>query len=149
MQAAGRTRLQVFVSPWASRRIQNRDQPPNIIGEPTDLIEGIFRLAMSELHGPVNIGNLVEMMIRQFAEKIIQITGAKLGIKYRDLPVNDPKVRQPEITRAPIQLNWEPKVEFDEGIRVTIDYFRKNWERDLQASHASLMPSITCAPETS
>jgi dTDP-glucose 4,6-dehydratase len=91
----------------------------------SDLIEGIFRLAMSEHHGPVNIGNPVEMTIKQFAEKILQITGAKIGIEYRELPVDDPKVRQPDITRARTQLNnWSPKVEFDEGIRATIDYFR-------------------------
>ena len=92
----------------------------------SDLIEGIFRLAMSEHHGPVNIGNPVEMTIKQFAEKILEITGAKAGVEYRDLPVDDPKVRQPDITRARTQLNnWGPKVEFDEGIRVTIEYFRK------------------------
>jgi len=91
----------------------------------SDLIEGIFRLAISEHHGPVNIGNPVEMTIKQFAEKILQITGAKVGIEYRELPVDDPKVRQPDITRARKQLNnWSPKVEFDEGIRATIDYFR-------------------------
>src|ERR1700744_2431468 len=92
----------------------------------SDLIEGIFRLAMSEHHGPVNIGNPVEMTIKQFAEKILEITGATAGVEYRDLPVDDPKVRQPDITRARAQLNnWGPKVEFDEGIRITIDYFRK------------------------
>src|ERR1700726_693254 len=92
----------------------------------SDLIEGIFRLAMSKNHGPINIGNPVEMTIKQFAEKILEITGAKAGVEYRDLPVDDPKVRQPDITRARSQLNnWGPKVEFDEGIRVTIDYFRK------------------------
>jgi dTDP-glucose 4,6-dehydratase len=81
---------------------------------------------MSEHHGPVNIGNPVEMTIKQFAEKILEITGAKAGVEYRDLPVDDPKVRQPDITRARTQLNnWGPKVEFDEGIRVTIEYFRK------------------------
>src|ERR1700680_699436 len=91
----------------------------------SDLIEGIFRLAMSEHHGPVNIGNPVEMTIKQFAEKILEITGAKAGVEYRELPVDDPKVRQPDITRARTQLNnWSPKVEFDEGIRATIDYFR-------------------------
>jgi len=92
----------------------------------SDLIEGIFRLAMSEHHGPVNIGNPVEMTIKKFAEKILQITAAKSSIAYRELPVDDPKVRQPDITRARAQLNnWGPKVEFDEGIRITIDYFRK------------------------
>src|SRR6202048_4539755 len=91
----------------------------------SDLIDGIFRLAMSDFHEPVNIGNPREMTIKQFAEKILQITGAKIGIEYRELPVDDPKVRQPDITRARTQLNnWSPKVEFDEGIRATIDYFR-------------------------
>jgi dTDP-glucose 4,6-dehydratase len=91
----------------------------------SDLIEGIFRLAMSEHSGPINIGNPVEMTIKQFAEKILQITGAKSVIEYRELPVDDPKVRQPDITRARRQLNnWGPKVEFDEGIRRTIDYFQ-------------------------
>ncbi|HYY28986.1 MAG TPA: UDP-glucuronic acid decarboxylase family protein [Chthoniobacterales bacterium] len=91
----------------------------------SDLIEGIFRLATSENHGPINLGNPVEMTIKQFAERIIEITGCKSGIEYRDLPVDDPKVRQPDITQARAQLaNWEPKVGFDEGIRATIEYFR-------------------------
>jgi dTDP-glucose 4,6-dehydratase len=90
----------------------------------SDLIEGIFRLAMSKNHGPINIGNPVEMTIKQFAEKILEITGAAGGITYRELPIDDPKVRQPDITRARTLLGWEPKVDFDKGIRVTIDYFR-------------------------
>ena len=90
----------------------------------SDLIEGIFRLAMSEHHGPINIGNPVEMTIRQFAEKILEITGATGGITYKELPVDDPKVRQPDITRANTLLGWRPKVDFDKGIRITIDYFR-------------------------
>ena len=90
----------------------------------SDLIEGIFRLAMSEHHGPINIGNPVEMTIKQFAEKILEITGSKAGIIYRELPIDDPKVRQPDITRASKMLGWEPKVDFDKGIRITIDYFR-------------------------
>ncbi|MBV8532214.1 MAG: SDR family oxidoreductase [Verrucomicrobia bacterium] len=90
----------------------------------SDLIEGIFRLAMSEHHGPINIGNPVEMTIKQFAEKILEITGSKAGIIYRELPVDDPKVRQPDITRASKMLGWEPKVDFDKGIRITIGYFR-------------------------
>jgi dTDP-glucose 4,6-dehydratase len=89
-----------------------------------DLIDGIFRLAMSEHHGPVNIGNPGEMTIKQFAEKIIAITDAKVGVTYKDLPVDDPKVRQPDITRARTQLGWEPKVDFDTGIRETIKYFQ-------------------------
>jgi dTDP-glucose 4,6-dehydratase len=90
----------------------------------SDLIVGIFRLAMSDFHEPVNIGNPREMTIKQFAEEIIRITGTRSEIEYRPLPVDDPKVRQPDIGRARKVLQWEPKVEFDEGIRKTIDYFR-------------------------
>ena len=90
----------------------------------SDLIDGIFRLAMSDFHEPVNIGNPREMSIKQFAEEIIRITGTKSTIEYKPLPVDDPKVRQPDITRAKEVLNWEPRVEFEEGIRKTIDFFR-------------------------
>jgi dTDP-glucose 4,6-dehydratase len=92
----------------------------------SDLIDGIFKLAMSDFHEPVNIGNPREMTIKQFAEEILRITGAKSKIEYKPLPVDDPKVRQPDITRAKNVLGWEPKVQFDEGIRKTIDYFRKH-----------------------
>src|SRR5215210_5375830 len=90
----------------------------------SDLIDGIFKLAMSDFHEPVNIGNPREMTIKQFAEEIIRITGTKSQIEYRPLPVDDPKVRQPDITRARSVLKWEPRVEFDSGIRQTIEYFR-------------------------
>ncbi|MEP6672570.1 MAG: UDP-glucuronic acid decarboxylase family protein [Chthoniobacter sp.] len=90
----------------------------------SDLIDGIFKLSQSDFHEPVNIGNPREMTIKQFAEEIIRITGASSQIEYRPLPVDDPKVRQPDITRAKKVLNWEPRVDFDEGIRKTIDYFR-------------------------
>jgi dTDP-glucose 4,6-dehydratase len=90
----------------------------------SDLIDGIFKLSQSDFHEPVNIGNPREMTIKQFAEEIIRITGTSSRIEYRPLPVDDPKVRQPDITRAKNVLNWEPRVDFDEGIRKTIDYFR-------------------------
>jgi dTDP-glucose 4,6-dehydratase len=90
----------------------------------SDLIDGIFRLAMSDFHEPVNIGNPREMTIKQFAEEIRRITGTGSEIEYRPLPVDDPKVRQPDITRARTILGWEPRVKFDEGIRQTIDYFK-------------------------
>ncbi|MER3481588.1 MAG: NAD-dependent dehydratase, partial [Meiothermus sp.] len=83
----------------------------------SDLIEGIFRLAMSDFHEPINLGNPREMTIKQFAEEIIRITGAKSTIEYKPLPVDDPRVRQPDITRAKEILGWEPRVEFEEGIR--------------------------------
>jgi dTDP-glucose 4,6-dehydratase len=90
----------------------------------SDLIDGIFKLAMSDFHEPVNIGNPREMTIKQFAEEIIRITGARSTIDYKPLPVDDPKVRQPDISRAKKILGWGPKVQFDEGIKKTIEYFR-------------------------
>ena len=95
----------------------------------SDLIDGIFRLSQSEFHEPVNIGNPREMTIKQFAEEIIRITGTSAKIEHRPLPVDDPKVRQPDITRARTVLGWEPRVEFEEGITETIDYFRGCLER--------------------
>jgi len=90
----------------------------------SDLIDGIYRLMMSDFHEPVNIGNPREMTIRQFAEEILRITGADCQIEHMPLPVDDPKVRQPDITRAKTILSWEPKVDFDKGIRETIEFFR-------------------------
>ena len=90
----------------------------------SDLIDGIYRLALSDFHEPVNIGNPREMSILQFAEEILRITGSKSKIETHPLPVDDPKVRQPNITRARKVLGWEPKVTFEEGIATTIDYFR-------------------------
>jgi dTDP-glucose 4,6-dehydratase len=91
----------------------------------SDLIEGIFRLMMSNMPDPVNIGNPREMTIRELAETIIALTGSKSRIVSKPLPVDDPKVRQPDITRARTLLAWEPKVPLDEGLRVTLDYFRR------------------------
>src|SRR5713226_6637054 len=90
----------------------------------SDLIDGIFKLAMSDYHEPVNIGNPREMTIKQFAEEIIRITGARSTIEYKPLPVDDPKVRQPDISRAKKVLSWEPKIQFEQGIKETIEYFR-------------------------
>lgn len=90
----------------------------------SDLIDGIYRLMMSDFHEPVNVGNPREMTIRQFAEEIIKITGSSSQIETRPLPVDDPKVRQPNIARARKLLGWEPKVPFEEGIVKTIEYFR-------------------------
>ena len=95
----------------------------------SDLIDGIYRLSQSDYHEPVNVGNPREMTIKRFAEEIIRITGTKSGIEYKPLPVDDPKVRQPDIGRAKKILDWEPKVEFEEGITRTIDYFRQWLER--------------------
>lgn len=90
----------------------------------SDLIDGIFRLMMSGHPGPVNIGNPREMTIKQFAEEIIRITGTSSQIEHHPLPVDDPKVRQPDITLAGKVLGWEPKVRFEDGIPQTIDFFR-------------------------
>ena len=90
----------------------------------SDLIDGIFRLAMSEYHEPVNIGNPREMTILEFANKILEITGSKSEIIKKPLPEDDPKLRRPDITRARQLLCWEPKVDFESGIRETISYFK-------------------------
>ena len=90
----------------------------------SDLIDGIYRLMLSDFHEPVNIGNPREMTIMQFAEEILRITGSHSKIETHPLPVDDPKVRQPNITRARKVLGWEPKVAFEDGIATTIDYFR-------------------------
>jgi dTDP-glucose 4,6-dehydratase len=89
-----------------------------------DLIEGIWRLAGSSFHEPVNIGNPDEMTIRAFAEKIVAQTGSKSSVAYHPLPEDDPKVRQPDITRARSLLGWEPRVRLDDGLRRTIEFFR-------------------------
>jgi dTDP-glucose 4,6-dehydratase len=92
----------------------------------SDLIDGIFKLAMSDFHEPVNLGNPGEMTIKQFADEIIRLTRTKSTIEYKSLPVDDPKVRQPDISRAKQILGWEPRVNFEEGITRTIEYFRKS-----------------------
>jgi dTDP-glucose 4,6-dehydratase len=90
----------------------------------TDLIDGIFKLMMSDYHEPVNIGNPREMTIREFAEHIIRITGTSAAMEFKPLPEDDPKVRQPNIGLAKRLLGWEPQVEFEDGIVRTIDHFR-------------------------
>ncbi len=91
-----------------------------------DLVEGIFRLLMSDYHLPVNIGNPDEITIKEFAEEVIRLVGnPKAHIVYKPLPVDDPKVRQPDITRAKEILGWEPKVSREEGLKRTLEYFKK------------------------
>lgn len=89
-----------------------------------DLVEGIYRLLHSEEKLPVNIGNPREMTILQFAKAVLEITGAKSEIQYKPLPEDDPKIRQPDITRARTILGWEPKVPLEVGLQRTLDYFR-------------------------
>ena len=91
----------------------------------TDLVDGILRLLDSNVNEPVNIGNPHELTIKEIAETIIRMTGSKSRIIYKALPVDDPKVRKPDITRARTLLGWEPKVSLEEGLTKTIEYFRK------------------------
>ena len=90
-----------------------------------DLVEGIVRLLHSDYALPVNIGNPDEVSISDFAEEIIKLTGTDQKIVYKELPVNDPKQRQPDITKAREILNWEPKVSRSEGLKITYEYFKK------------------------
>jgi dTDP-glucose 4,6-dehydratase len=89
-----------------------------------DLVDGIFKLLLSEEVDPVNIGNPDEITILQFAEEVIKITNSKSKIIFKDLPEDDPKIRQPDISRAKELLNWKPKVERTEGLKITIKYFK-------------------------
>ena len=110
-----------------------RGEPLTVFGEGnqtrsfcyvSDLIEGIYRLSQSDYHEPVNIGNPTEFTILEFAKLIIRITGSKSKIEYKPLPVDDPKQRRPDISRARKLLDWEPKVKLEEGLKKSIEYFR-------------------------
>jgi dTDP-glucose 4,6-dehydratase len=90
----------------------------------SDLVDGIIRLMHSDVNDPVNIGNPREMTIEEIARTIIRMTGARSRIVYKPLPTDDPKVRQPDITRARTLLKWEPKIPLEEGLVKTIEYFR-------------------------
>ena len=89
-----------------------------------DLVEGIWRLLASDYHGPVNVGNPREMTIREFADQVIELTGSVSTVTYQDLPEDDPKVRQPDISLARSVLGWEPKIELEEGLERTLGWFR-------------------------
>ncbi len=91
----------------------------------SDLVEGIYRLLVSELHEPVNIGNPNEVTIGGVAEEVIRLVGSKSRLVYQPLPADDPKVRRPDMSRAREKLGWEPRVSREEGLKKTIEYFRK------------------------
>ncbi len=91
-----------------------------------DLVEGIYRLLLSDYHMPVNIGNPVEISLLQFAEEVIALTGSKSKIVYEPLPQDDPKQRQPNITKAKEILGWQPTVDRSEGLRRTLEYFKQH-----------------------
>lgn len=95
----------------------------------SDLIEGIYRLMLSSEHEPVNIGNPQEITICEFADRVRALTAADLPIVYHPLPADDPKRRCPDITKARRLLNWEPRVALDEGLRLTIDYFKEQYSQ--------------------
>ena len=91
-----------------------------------DLVDGIYRLLLSDYHKPVNIGNPSEITLLQFAEEVLALTGSKSKIVYEPLPQDDPKQRQPNITKAKEILGWEPKVDRHEGLKRTLEYFKQH-----------------------
>ena len=91
-----------------------------------DLVEGIWRLLQSDEHTPVNVGNPAEMTILEFARKVVDLCASGSEIVFKELPVDDPKVRQPDITKARRLLGWEPRVDLDTGLRHTLAYFREH-----------------------
>jgi dTDP-glucose 4,6-dehydratase len=90
-----------------------------------DLVEGIYRLLLSDYHFPVNIGNPQEITLNEFAREVIDLTGSKSKIVYLPLPQDDPRQRQPDISKAKALLGWEPRVSRSEGLKVTLEYFRE------------------------
>ncbi|MCX2739659.1 UDP-glucuronic acid decarboxylase family protein [Pontibacter anaerobius] len=111
-----------------------RGEPLSIFGDGSqtrsfcyvdDLVEGIYRLLLSDYHLPVNVGNPSEITIREFAEEICRLTGAELKVDYQPLPKDDPQQRQPDITKAKELLGWEPRVDRAEGLKRTLEYFRE------------------------
>jgi dTDP-glucose 4,6-dehydratase len=91
----------------------------------TDLVDGILRLMDAPTNDPVNIGNPHEVTIEQIARTIIKLTGSKSQVVYKPLPVDDPKQRRPDITRAKTLLSWEPKVQLEEGLLKTVGFFKE------------------------
>jgi dTDP-glucose 4,6-dehydratase len=111
-----------------------RGQPLTVFGDGSqtrsfqyisDLVDGIARLMAAPVHEPVNIGNPHEMTLLELAKRILRLSGSQSPIVFQPLPVDDPRVRQPDITRARTLLGWEPRVEIEEGLRLTLDWFRQ------------------------
>ncbi len=92
----------------------------------SDLVGGIYKLMLSSENEPVNIGNPQEMTVKEMAEMIIELTGTSSSITYQSLPEDDPKVRQPDISKAKATLGWEPKVPVREGLQKTVEWFMQN-----------------------
>jgi dTDP-glucose 4,6-dehydratase len=91
----------------------------------SDLVDGIYRLLLSDYHLPVNIGNPAEITLKEFAEEILTLTGSKQKLIYQALPTDDPKQRKPDITKATELLGWAPKVDRKEGLKITYEYFKE------------------------
>ena len=98
-----------------------------------DLVEGIYKLLLSDYAHPVNVGNPVEITISDFAEEIIKLTGTDQKVIYKELPADDPKQRQPDISKAKNLLDWTPKVSREEGLKITYEYFKSLSKEDLYA----------------
>ena len=96
-----------------------------------DLVDGIYRLLMSDYAYPVNIGNPTEITIKEFGEEIIKLTGTKQKLIFKELPTDDPKQRKPDISLAKKVLNWEPKVNRAEGLKITYEYFKQLPQEEL------------------
>jgi len=94
-----------------------------------DLVDGVWRLMHAPVNDPVNIGNPQEMTLLDLAKRIIRLAGSRSEIVFRPLPVDDPKVRQPDITRARTLLGWEPRIDADEGLKLTLEWFRERLAR--------------------
>ena len=90
----------------------------------SDEVEGILRLSKSNEHGPVNIGNPTEFTILECAQRVLAVTGSKSALKYEALPQDDPKQRRPDISKAKQLLGWEPKIDLENGLRMSLEYFR-------------------------
>ncbi len=95
----------------------------------TDLVNGIYKLLMSDRHDPVNIGNPAELTILELAKAIINVSGSKSKVVFKELPKDDPKVRQPDITVAKAVLNWQPTIDITEGLQTTLEYYKKALDR--------------------
>jgi dTDP-glucose 4,6-dehydratase len=94
-----------------------------------DLVEGLYKLSMSDERYPVNLGNPQELTILEFAEQIRRFTGSKASLVFEPLPEDDPKKRRPDITKAKKVLGWEPRVSLEDGLRVTVAYFQGRLEQ--------------------
>jgi dTDP-glucose 4,6-dehydratase len=113
-----------------------------------DLIEGIYRLLLSDYAGPVNIGNPDEITIKQFADEIIKLTGTTQKVIYKELPKDDPTQRQPNIDKARAILGWEPKVSRAEGLKITYEYFKNLPEEELYKKEHKDFEAYSRKPNT-